>query len=91
MIVWTCDHNYFVFVGATEPQALKSRGTNDPSGGFHVLVAGIVMIPTVGGVILREGTASMHTDEIDVKVSAISQRWDLAMSVCSEYFFLVET
>ena len=35
----------------------KSRATNDRSGGSRVLVAGIVMISTVGGAIVREGTA----------------------------------
>ena len=70
--------------------AQKSRETNDPSGGYGVLVSGIVMISTVGEAILLEGTASMHADEIDVGVSAISQSWDLATSVCSEYFFSAE-
>ena len=70
--------------------AQKSRYTNDPSGGSCVLVTGIVMISTVGEAILREGTASMHADGIDVGVSAISWRWDLATSVCSEYLFLAE-
>ena len=60
---------------------------NDPSGDSHVLVAGIVMISTVGEAILREGTAPMHTDGIDIEVSVISRHWDLATSVCSEYFF----
>ena len=32
----------------------------------------------------------MHTDGIDVRVLAIFRRWDLATSVCSEYFFLAE-
>ena len=48
------------------------------------------MISTVGEAILLEGTASMHADEIDVGVSAISRSWDLATSVCSEYFFSAE-
>ena len=71
-------------------QAQKSRDTNDPSGGSRVLVAGIVMISTVGEAILLEGTASMHADGIDVRVSAIYRRWYLAPSVCSEYFFSAE-
>ena len=54
------------------------------------MVAVIVMISTVGEKILLEGTVSMHADGIDVGVSAISRRWDLATSVCSEYFFLAE-
>ena len=48
------------------------------------------MISNVGEEILLEGTASMHADGIDVGVSAIYRRWDLATSVCSEYFFLAE-
>ena len=32
----------------------------------------------------------MHVDGIDVEVSAISRRWDLATSVYSEYFFSAE-
>ena len=68
----------------------KSRDTNYPNGGSRVLVAGIVMISTVGEAILIEGTASMHADGIDVGVSAIFRRWDLATSICSEYFFLAE-
>ena len=48
------------------------------------------MISTVGEAILREGTVSMHADGIDVGVSAIYRRWDLATSVYSEYFFLAE-
>ena len=32
----------------------------------------------------------MHADGIDVGVSAIYWRWDLATSVCSEYFFSAE-
>ena len=83
-------HNYFVFVGATDPEPKNQKETNDPSGGSRVLVVGIVMISTVGEVILQEGTASMHTDGIDVEVSAIYRRWDLATSVCSEYFFSAE-
>ena len=90
MIVWTCAHHYFVFVGATEPDPKNQRDTNYPSGGSWVLVAGIVMISTVGEAILREGTASMHTDGIDVRVLAISQRWNLATSICSEYFLSAE-
>ena len=38
-------------------RAQKSRDTNDPSGGSRVLVAGILMISTVWGGILLEGTA----------------------------------
>ena len=68
-------------------RAQKSRHMNDPSGGSRVLIAGIVMISTVGEAILREGIASMHADGIDVRFLAISRRWDLATSVCSEYFF----
>ena len=48
------------------------------------------MISTVGEAILREGTVSMHVDGIDVRVLAISRRWDLVTSVCSEYFFTAE-
>ena len=48
------------------------------------MVAGIVMISTVGEAIVREETASMHPDGIDVRVLAISRRWDLATSICSE-------
>ena len=68
---WTCAHQYFVFVGATEPETQKPRDMNDPRRGSRVLVAGIVMISTVGEEIFREGTASMHADGIDVGVSAI--------------------
>ena len=64
----------FRVCGRYGARAQKSRDTNDPSGGSSVLVAGIVMISTVGEAILREGTASMHTDGIDVEVSAISRR-----------------
>ena len=77
----------FRVCGRYGAQAQKSRDTNDPSGDSRVLVAGIVMISTVGEAILIEGTASMHADGIDVGVSAIYRRWDLAPSVCSEYFF----
>ena len=90
MIVWTCAHHYFVLVGTTEPEPKNQKDTNEPSGGYRVLVAGIVMISTVGEAILREGTASMHADGIDVRVLAISRHWDLATSVCSKYFFLAE-
>ena len=90
MIVWTCAHYYFVFVGATEPKPKNQKYTNDPSGGSRVLVAGIVIISTVGEAILREGTASMHADGIGVRLTAIYRRWDLSTSVCSEYFFLAE-
>ena len=62
----------------------QKRDMNDPSGGSRVLVAGIVMISTVGEAILQEETASMHADGIEVGVSEISRRWDLATSVCSE-------
>ena len=48
------------------------------------------MLSTVGVAIVLEGTASMHADGIDVGVSAISLRWDLATSICSKYFFLAE-
>ena len=52
MIVWTCAHYYFVFVGATEPEPKNQKVLNEPSGGSRVLVVGIVMISTVGGAIL---------------------------------------
>ena len=58
--------------------------------GSHVLVKGIVLVSTVGVAIFREGTATMHTDGIDVSLTVIYQRWNLLTSVCSEYFFLVE-
>ena len=90
MIVWTCGHHYFVFVGATKPEPKNKKDTNDPSGGSRVLFAGILILPTVGKAIFREGRASMHADGIDVRVLAISRPWDLAMSICSEYFFLAE-
>ena len=48
------------------------------------------MISTVGEAFLLEGTGSMHADRIDVGVSEIYRRWDLATSVCSEYFYLAE-
>ena len=48
------------------------------------------MISTVGEANLQEGTASVQADGIDVVVSEISRRWDLATSVCSKYFFLAE-
>ena len=48
------------------------------------------MISTVGEEILLEGTASMHADGIDVGVSAIVRRWDLATSVYSEYLLSAE-
>ena len=80
----------FRVCGRYGAQSQKSRDTNDPSGGSRVLVARIVIISTVGEEILLEGTASMHADEIDVGVSAISRCWDLAPSVCSEHFFLAE-
>ena len=63
---------------------------NDRSGGSCVLIAGIVMVSTVGEAIVREGKAPMHADGIDVRVLAIYRRWDLATSVCSEYFFSEE-
>ena len=88
--MWTCAHHYFVFVGATEPEPKNQKDTNDPSGGSRVLVAGIVMLSTVGEAMLREGKASMHVDGIDARVLAISRRWDLATSVCSEYFLSAE-
>ena len=75
---------------ATDPEPKKSRATNERNGGSRVLVAGIVMISTVWVEIVQEGIASMHADGIDVRVLAISRRWDLATSVCSEYFFLAE-
>ena len=90
MIVWTCAHHYFVFVGATEPEPKNQNDMNNISGGSQVLVAWILMISTVGEAILREGTESMHADGIDFRVLAISRRWDLATSVCSEYFFSAE-
>ena len=90
MIVWTCAHHYFVFVGATEPEPKNQKDTNDLSGGYRVLVAGIVLISNAGVAIVREGTASMHADGIDVRILAISRNWDLATSFCSEYFFSAE-
>ena len=80
----------FRVCGRYGDRAQKSRDTNDPSKGYRVLVAGIAMISTVGEAILLEGTSSMQADGIDVGVSAISRRWDLATSICSKYFFLVE-
>ena len=80
----------FRVCGRYGTRAQKSRDTDDPSGGSRVLVAGIVMISTVGEAIILEGTASMQADGIDVGVSAISRRWDLATSICSEYFFSAE-
>ena len=68
----------------------KTSDKTDPSGCYCVLVAGIVIISTMGDAILREGTASMNADGIDVGVSVISWRWDLAMFVCSEYFLSAE-
>ena len=53
-------------------RAQKSRATNDRSGGSQVFVAGIVKMSTVGEAIVREGTASMHADGINVKILAIS-------------------
>ena len=38
----------FCVCGRYGASAQKSRDTNDPSGGSHVLVAGIVMISTLG-------------------------------------------
>ena len=72
----------FRVCGHYRARAQKSIYMNDPSGGC-VLVAGIVMIYTVREKILLEVTESMHADGIDVGVSAISRRWDLAASVCS--------
>ena len=63
---------------------------NDRSRGSRVLVVGIVLIYTVGVAIVREGTASMHVDGIDVRLTVIYQRWDLSTYVCSKYFFSVE-
>ena len=74
----------FRVCGRYGARAQKSRAKNDRSRGSRVLVTGIVMISTVGGAIVREGTASMHADGIDVRVLVISRRWDLATSVCSE-------
>ena len=74
----------FRVCGRYGARAQKSRDTNDPNRGSHVLVAGIVMISTVGEKILLEGTVSMHADGIDVGVSAISRRWDLATSHTSQ-------
>ena len=54
------------------------------------MVEGIVLISTVGVKIVLEGTASMHTDGIDVRLTEIYQRWDLSTSVYSEYFFSAE-
>ena len=80
----------FRVCGRYGARAQKSRAMNDRSRGYRVLVAGIVMISTVGEAIVREWTGSMHTDGIDVRVLAIYRRWDLVMSVCSEYFFSAE-
>ena len=77
-------------VGATEPEPKNQKERNESSRGYRVLVAWIVMISTVGEAILREGTASMHSNGIDFRVLAISRRWDLATSVCSKYFFSAE-
>ena len=79
-----------MFVGTTEPEPKNQKDMNDPSGSSCVLVAGIVMISIVGEAILREGTASMHADGIDVRVLVIYRHWDVATSVCSEYFFSAE-
>ena len=79
-----------MFVGTTEPDPKNQKDTNDPSGFSRVLVVGIVIISTVRGALLREGNAAMHVYGIDVRVLAISRRWDLATSVCSEYFFSAE-
>ena len=62
----------FCVCGRYGDRAQKPRHTNDPSGGSRVLVAGIVMISTVGEAIFREGTSSMHADGIDVRVLALS-------------------
>ena len=80
----------FRVCGRYGARAQKPRAMNDRSRGSQVFVAGIVVISTVGEPILREGTASIHADGIDDRVLAISQRWDLATSVCSEYFFSAE-
>ena len=61
----------FCVYGRYGARAQKSRDTNDPSGGSIVLVAGIVMISTVGGAFLLEGTSSMHSDGVKVRVSVI--------------------
>ena len=74
----------FCVCGRYGDRAQKSRATNDRSRGSHVLVSGIVMIYTVGEAIVLEGKVSMHADGIDVRILAISRRWDLATSVCSE-------
>ena len=59
---------------------------------YRVLVEGIVLVSTVvvlvstvGVAIIREGTASMHADGIDVRVLAIYRRWNLVTSVCSMF------
>ena len=44
---------------------------NDSSGVSHVLVEGIVLISTVGGAVVQEGTAAIHADGIDVRLTAI--------------------
>ena len=80
----------FRVCGCYGSRAQKSRATNDRSGGSQVLIAGIVIISTVGEAIVQEGTASMHADGICVRVLEISRRWDLATSVCSEYFLSAE-
>ena len=84
---WICA--YFVFLGAMDPEPKKPRDTNDRSGGSRVLVEGSVLISTVGVTIVLEGTASIHSDGIDVRVLAIYRRWDLSMSVCSMFFFMI--
>ena len=76
--------------GRYEARTQESRVANDHSGGSRVLVAGIVMISTMGEAIFRDGTASMHAEGIDVRFLVIYRLWDLATSVCSEYFFLAE-
>ena len=53
MIVWTCAYHYFVFVGATDPEPKNQKYTNDPSGGSRILVAGILILSTLGEAIIR--------------------------------------
>ena len=80
----------FCDCGRYGARAQKSRATNDRRGRSRVLVKGIVLVYTVGAAIVREGTASMHADGIDVRLTAIYRRWDLSRYVCSEYFFSAE-
>ena len=68
MIVWTCAHHYFVFVGATDPYPKNQETKMTPP---CVLITRTLMILTVGEAILLEGKVSMHVDGINIGVSAI--------------------